>query len=289
MSDGQAKVVASGAASETETNDAMADNLIFVTYADGAFEQNLASTAWFAKTFCKARRTLTLTRRDLEANAIYPPHRDVFDCARGAGSWAWKPWASLPAMDISQPGDIIFYQDCGFGPRYKQFLRPVKLMALARERGFLAGVRCPQYGPNRRWIRRRCLDIIGANQADVLDSITVQATLSFWTNTPAARAFVETWLAYCLNLEAIRDARPDEIVQEDADFVEHRHDQAILTCLVTLNHAPALDIEPTTLDFAKSATMLELDLRARENWFYAGVLGVITKAAQWRRRARGKC
>ena len=67
----------------------MTDSLIFVTYADGAFEQNLAATAWCARKFCNAKRTLLLTRRDLEASAIYPPHRDVFDSPRGAGYWAW--------------------------------------------------------------------------------------------------------------------------------------------------------------------------------------------------------
>ena len=264
----------------------MSDDLIFVTYADGAFEQNLAATAWHARVFCRAKRALLLTRRDLEASPIYLPHRDVFDAPRGAGYWAWKPWAILRAMDTSQPGDVIFYQDCGFGPRYRQVLRPSRLMALAQEHGFIAGVRCPQYGPNRRWVRRRCLDIMGANRPDILDMPSIQATISFWINTPSSRAFVETWLTFCLNIETIRDATPDEIASECPDFIEHRHDQAILTNLAYMRGAPVLDVDPATLNFAKSATMLELDLRARNNRFYALLLRAITGAARLRRRLK---
>ena len=125
---------------------------------------------------------------------------------------------------------------------------------------------------------------MGANRPDILDALTIQATLSFWSNTPAARAFVKEWLGYCLNFEAIRDATPAEMAGEDAAFIEHRHDQAILTNLASLHDAPVLDVATATLEFAKSASMIELDLRARDNWFYACLYGAITGAARLRRR-----
>jgi hypothetical protein len=94
-----------------------------------------------------------------------------------------------------------------------------------------------------------------------------QATLSFWTNTPQSRAFVEAWLHWCLQLDAIRDALPEEREHEAEDFVEHRHDQAILTNLAIVRGAYALAPREESLPFAKSASVLELDLRARDSGF----------------------
>ena len=255
----------------------MTGRLIYVTYADGAYLRNFRGAAWAARVLGGAAKTLLFTRDDLTASAIYAPHRDVFDAPRGAGYWAWKPWVILQALDECQPGDVVFYQDCGFGLRYKLFLRPRELMALARARGFLAGVRCPQ------WNRAACMALMGCEGARFGDAPVVQATLSFWTNTPETRAFLEEWLHWCLNLEAIRDALPEEYAGESGDFVTHRHDQAILTNLAVLHDAPVIDPLPVTLDFEKSAAMLELDLRARKGRIATMLLRAIAGVAQWRR------
>ncbi|HWU02317.1 MAG TPA: hypothetical protein VN222_06215 [Novosphingobium sp.] len=260
----------------------MAGKLIYVSYASGRFEANLQVNARYARWLGGAERCILLTRRDLEASRIYAPHRDVFDAPRGAGYWAWKPWAILRAMDAAGPEDVIYYHDCGFGLRYKTFLRLRRLVALAREHGFVAGVACPQYGPNRIWNRRQCRELMGVGgRADIAAAPSIQATWSLWSNTPAARAFVERWLAYCLQFDAIRDASPAECAQEDEGFVEHRHDQAILTNLTLREGGFFVEPMEQTLDFAKSAAFLELDLRAREGGFYRLVyrllLGLVTR------------
>jgi hypothetical protein len=247
----------------------MAGGLVYVTHAAGRFETNLQRNGRFARLIGGARKAILLRRADLEANDIYAAHRNVFDAPRGAGYWAWKPWAILQAMDASEPEDVIFYQDCGFGYRYLALLPLRRLTMLAREKGFVAGVVCPQYGPNRMWNRRRCLEMMGcAGRDDIVEAPSVQATLSFWSNTPEARTFVCEWLDWCLQLDAIRDALPEERAAEAADFVEHRHDQAILTNLVYLRGAFALVPQDATRLFAKSASVLELDLLSRDSVFW---------------------
>lgn len=259
-------------------------NLVYVTYAAGRFEANLARNGKLARLIGGARKAILLRRSDLEADPIYNGHRDVFDAPRGAGYWAWKPWAILRAMDESGPDDVIFYQDCGFGYRYLTLLPLRRLEALARDKGFVTGVLCPQYGPNRLWNRRACLRMMGCEQReDILDAPSVQATLSLWTNTPQARAFVQRWLDWCLQQEVIRDALPQERAFEAADFVEHRHDQAILTNLTYLEGAFALAPQPESLPFAKSASVLELDLRAKTSDAYRLLYNGLIKFANRRR------
>lgn len=240
-----------------------APRLAFVTYADGAFEQNIAPILTAARRVMRVERTFAFTRKDLEADPVYAPHRDVFDAPRGRGYWAWKPWAILKAFDACEPGDVLIYHDCGFGPRYRAFLRPTRLVELAVEHDFIAGVVRPDHGPNSRWIHRRCLEIIGEASPAWWDADIVEAVVSVWVVGKRSRAFLESWLRYCLDLEAIRDIRPEERADQRPDFVEHRYDQAVLTALAIRERAFVITPSAAAMPFAKSISMLELDQRAK--------------------------
>lgn len=261
--------------------------LAFVTYADGAFERNIAPILASARRFMGAEKTFAFTRRDLETTDLYAAHRDVFDAARGRGYWAWKPWAILKAFDACEPGDVLIYHDCGFGPRYRSFLRPTRLVERALEHGFIAGVRRPDHGPNRRWIHRRCFEIVGEATPAYLDADIIEAVISIWVVNDRSRAFLEAWLRHCLDLEAIRDIRADERADQNPDFIEHRYDQAVLSVLTIRERAAVIQPSPDALTFAKSLTMLELDQRAQSNGLARLGLRLFAGALALRRRIKG--
>lgn len=251
----------------------MADpRIVYVTYADGAFEKNLKPNAFFARHFMRADQVLLFTRIDLESSEIYAGNRAVFDAPRGKGYWAWKPFVILEALKSSRPGDVVIYHDCGFGLRYKSFIRPKSLLNFALENGFIAGVRSPRYGPNRRWNHRRCLEIVGDFTPEYLEASTVEASISFWPSTPRSKAFVTEWLQHCLDPNAIRDILPEERRDQADDFVEHRYDQAILTNLAIKHAAPVVEPFADSLPFAKSISMLEIDMRAHHSAAYRMLL-----------------
>lgn len=264
----------------------MAGKLIYTTYASGPFTRNLKPNAFFARHFMGADKAMLYTRDDLERDPLYAAHKAVFDARRGAGYWAWKPLFIFRALQAAGPDDVVLYQDCGNGLRYKGLLRPRKLVEFARQHGFMAGVRSPQYGANRLWNRRRCRAIMGATDDRYGNAASIEASISVWPNTAESRDFVESWLKYCLDLEAIRDATSDELDNEDEGFREHRYDQAILTNLVLVRDAPALDVLDSTRPFAKSVTALELDLRSRSNVFWRIVHRAITGTGAVRRNIR---
>jgi hypothetical protein len=251
--------------------------IIYVTYADGAYEANLKPNAFFARYFLGASKTILLTRRDLEAAEIYTSNRKIFDAAKGRGYWAWKPWAILQALNQSQPGDVIIYQDCGFGLRYKSFIRPKKLVELAISKGFIAGVHSPQYGPNSKWTHRKCIESMGQYDSQFLDVPTVEAVVSLWPHGAASNAFVSQWLDHCLQFELISDPSPDAGAQH-VNFVEHRYDQSILTNLVIKEGAHALTVDPSILTYSKSVSMLEIELRSRHNIFFRLARDIITRS-----------
>lgn len=261
--------------------------LAFVTYADGAFERNIPPILDAARRFMGVDRTFAFTRKDLEADPVYAPHRDVFDAPRGRGYWAWKPWAILKAFDACEPGDVLIYHDCGFGPRYRAFLRPTRLVELAIGHDFIAGVVRPDHGPNSRWIHRRCLEIVGAASPACWDAEIVEAVVSVWVVGDRSRAFLESWLRYCLDFEAIRDIRPEERADQRPDFVEHRYDQAVLTALAIREGAFVITPSAAAMPFAKSLSMLELDQRARRSTAARLALTMLSAALKLFWRVRG--
>lgn len=251
--------------------------IIFVTYAAGAFGANLARNGWWVRWFMRADKVILLTRSDLEADPIYAPNRAVFDAARGAGYWAWKPWAIRRALSECKAGDVVVYQDCGFGLRYKNFL-PIRALAqLALREGFVAGVINQAHGRNRRWNHRHCLTQTGALTAEYLDHPAIEAVVSLWTGATESIAFVDEWLYHCLDLAIIGEPADPRV--EDSAFVEHRYDQAVLTNLAIKRGAPLLRPDVAALPFAKSLTLLELAARSQQHhgWarVYAGLLNML--------------
>lgn len=260
--------------------------IIFVTYAAGVFARNLARNGWWVRHFLRADQLMLLTRSQLEADPIYAPNRAVFDAARGAGYWAWKPWAIRRALDQCAPGDVVVYQDCGFGLRYKNLL-PIKALAQKALRvGFIAGVVNPVFGTNRQWNHRLCLERTGALTAEYQDHPAIEAVVSLWTNTPGSLAFVDEWLAHCLDPEVVGEAA--DVAAEDPAFVEHRYDQAVLTNLAIRHRAPLLRPDPAILTFAKSLMLLELAARAEAHRGWSGVYTMLLAGLRLRDALLGR-
>lgn len=260
--------------------------IIFVTYAAGAFAPNLARNGWWVRWFMRADRLILLTRSDLEADPVYAPNREVFDATRGAGYWAWKPWAIRRALNECRAGDVVVYQDCGFGLRYKNLL-PIRALAQkALQEGFVAGVVNPAHGSNRRWNHRHCMIQTGELTSEYQDHPVIEAAVSLWTVAQGSVGFVEEWLTHCLNPSVIGE-HADQ-TEEDPSFVEHRYDQAVLTNLAIKRRAPLLRPEAAILPFAKSLTLLELAARAQQHrgWAMAYVgmivmLGLRDRLSSW--------
>ena len=263
-----------------------AGRLIYVTYASGPFEANLKRNGRFARFGLGADTVLLFRRADLEADPVYHQHRQIFDTPRGAGLYAWKPWVIWKALEQAGPDDVVVYHDCGTGWRYRSFLRPRRLLDTVRRNGFLCGVRIPLYGPNRRWTTRRSLRITGADLPRVIDGETIETSISFWTRSERSLDFVRQWRDYCLIHDAVRDSTPAELAEEDPEFVQHRYDQAIATNLAWRDGAPWIECAPETLPFAKSLSLVELDLRAKTSRIYRLIWRMVIWLARSRRVIR---
>lgn len=249
-------------------------DVYFVNYSSGSFIKNRKWNNFFIRLFVRPRRLLSLTDQDLKESSIYSANRTVFDSPRGGGYWAWKPWAILQAFDVAKEGDVIIYQDCGTGVRYKNFINPTKVISLARENGQVAGVAIPELGPNKKWTKKSCFEEMGCVDDIYKDSSQIEATTSFWVVNSENRRVLEKWLGYCLDLKVVSDVTDRSL--EEKYFIEHRHDQSILTNLIYKNNLYYIKQNIGVCNLFKGIWVQELFLR-RHNWIFSFLWLVMIK------------
>lgn len=209
----------------------------------------------------QARSAVTVGRFDavvawdvarLCQTAFYAEHRGILSQPRGSGYWLWKPFIILDALRQSQPGDVVVYYDVGRQrPHvFRTSIRPLVEVCTAMG-GLLPGVSIPLMGPSRRWTKRDCYALMQCDSPEYWNHCQIQATFSVWKHCPRAVEFVEEWLAYCADPRILTDM-PNQCGQGNfSEFIDHRHDQSVLTNLVVKHGIPCLGDKVRHTPFSK--------------------------------------
>ena len=151
-------------------------------------------------------------------------HRHILEQRRGAGCWLWKPYVIRDCLEHADEGDLVVYMDSGFLVR--RSLRA--LLDQARRAGLLL-VRTSR--SNEMHVKRDCFALTETDTPECHRASHLDAAFIALTNTAVNRDFVETWLGYCTDARILTD-QPNECGRPNLpEYVEHRHDQAVLSVL----------------------------------------------------------
>jgi len=180
---------------------------------------------------------LAWDRAALERTEFYAQHRALLDRRKGGGLWLWKPYLINRELQRLAAGDFLIYSDCGYPWRplvIRQSLEPLLHWCAAENGGVLPGVYVPRHGPNRRWTKHECFVAMQCDSEPYWRQPQIQATFSVWQKCPLAEALAAEWLRWCVQPVALNDEKLWPQVSEYPEFVDHRHDQSILTNLALL-------------------------------------------------------
>jgi hypothetical protein len=151
------------------------------------------------------------------------------DNPRGYGLWVWKPWAVLEVMKSVQQGDIVFYLDagCTVHTSAKSKLRYQWYINHIREHGnILFELNDSEF----YWTKRETIEHFNLTESE-LTSGQLVATIQGYLVNETQLMFVKDWLGAC-TLDSGRLLKDVGVLDiEDERFIEHRHDQSILSCL----------------------------------------------------------
>lgn len=142
---------------------------------------------------------------------------------RGAGYWLWKPYIIEKKLNELPENDILIYSDAGV-----EFVNRLQLIIERMDSDIWL------FGNNYKhldWCKMDVMDFILPDWMFTYneDARQVQASVIIIRNTPYSRLFIRKWLKLCQIDGFIDDSQ--SINDNYLDFQEHRHDQAILTCL----------------------------------------------------------
>lgn len=144
-------------------------------------------------------------------------HSEILTQDRGAGYWLWKPYFIKRVLEKSNNGDIIVYTDAGveFVNDVNHLLNEMEQEIMVFGNGHKHGVYCK-------------MDVLNSMQCkQFMYEDQVQASCIIIFNSKGTRKFVDEWLRWCIKPGFIDDS--DSELENVDGFIEHRHDQAILT------------------------------------------------------------
>jgi len=150
---------------------------------------------------------------------------------RGYAFWAWKPKLLLDIFDLSKHGDIICYADSG--SQISKFGLEIfnKNVTKCRENGALF-FHMSEF-VEKNWNKRKLIEYLGElENKQITDTPMIQATYFYLEVNIKNYELLKKWaeLSVVNNFELIND--DDSYGIKGANFVEHRHDQSILSILV---------------------------------------------------------
>ncbi|QIU96550.1 hypothetical protein [Bacteroides faecium] len=193
-----------------------------VTYADESFKDAGERLMVTSRQLGVFDDCLLYSREDLTSEMRNSP---IMRFPRGGGYWAWKSDVILQMLDKINWGDYVVYVDAGcyvyHSGEWGKMWRSLKGYDLILFRI-----------PNqiKRWIKRDTLNYFGVSlNNNLMEQYLVAGGVIFFKKTPFTISFFESWRK--LALEKYYLFVDSKRVDEYPDFIEHRHDQAILSLL----------------------------------------------------------
>lgn len=172
--------------------------------------------------------------KDLKKTEFYRKNKKVLDQKRGAGYWLWKPYLILNTLLKVQEGDIVIYSDSGV--EIIKDLKPLTDICQSRDglMFFQVHNQDDRYGGrhiNRMWTKRDCFVLMGADTEEYYNSGQVAGSPQLYLKNEKNIRFVQEWLSYCEDPIILTDKPNTCGLDNLPEFIEHRHDQSVLSIL----------------------------------------------------------
>lgn len=164
---------------------------------------------------------------------IAEAYAHILTHARGAGYWLWKPYILAQAMAALRDGDFVLYSDTGHQAVDDDPLPPLAplLTWLAGSERRVAIARLFGH-PNAHWTKRDCFVLMGCDEARYWGADQLQSSYVGLMVSDTSRRLVDEWLRFVCDERVVTDLDNRMGLPNLDGFVEHRHDQSIITNLI---------------------------------------------------------
>jgi hypothetical protein len=173
-------------------------------------------------------------------------YKNVLSFKRGYGYWIWKPYLILKTLLESNENDIILYLDSTDVPSeiffdfvFNHFKKNDLLLV-------------KQHYLHDQWTKRDCFKLMDCDDDKYHNQIQLEAGVVGVRNTKFNIKLIEEWLMYCSNIFIISDLPNICGLPNYKGFIEHRHDQSILTNLAIKYDLPSIKLDNQYISYNSS-------------------------------------
>lgn len=166
-----------------------------------------------------------LTDKELKQTVFYEENKMVLDQPRGAGYWLWKPYIILEVLNYLNEDDILFYLDSG-----DTFLTGTKnkIEELMKDKDIVVST---SFFTQKDYTKRDCFHFMDCDEEKYWNAHQAEAGILVLKNNSNTKNFIYEWLNYCKDPRILTDMSNTCGKPNLEGFIDHRHDQSILTNL----------------------------------------------------------
>jgi hypothetical protein len=201
---------------------------ILLSFADEKYrsQQNilhLSSKLYF-------NEIINVSPEDIEEDFI-KENQDIFNSSRGYGYWIWKSYFIRRVLEYINEGDILFYIDSG-----NEIINdPQSLFNLLQNQDIILfknrdGNPSGDVWKNSTWTKADCFNLMECNSEIYKNGDQVDGSYILLKKTSQSIQFIDEYLKYSCDKNIITDL-PNITGDNESNFIEHRHDQSILSLL----------------------------------------------------------
>ena len=164
---------------------------------------------------------------------LFREHKDICQYSRGVGFWFWKPFIILKTLESVNTGDYVFYMDVGTDIQQDLSI----LYKLCTENnGFLifenrSGNPQGKIWTNNLWTKRDCFKIMSCDTPEYHNGNQSDGAYQLYQKNDITLKFLKEYCEYSMDRRIITD-EPNTLGENLPQFIDHRHDQSILSLLV---------------------------------------------------------
>lgn len=213
-------------------------SLIVCTFASKAFEGSAELLRHSVLAAGQADRCYVYHEADVEPwFREHPELRPTSDKRRGHGFWSWKPWVVRDALrNHARQGDVVLYLDAGMLARGS--LRPLVAPLLhpgGSDSPAVLLTRLSGGHTNAQYTHASVFRLMGRDTAAHRAAVQVNAAVQAYRRCSRAMRFLAEYELWCGRPDVVADGPREDGLP--GVFVDHRHDQSVLSLLAVSDGA----------------------------------------------------
>ena len=218
---------------------------VHISYGNEEYYKSLDLLEKTSLEIGKVDEFIRYTEDWLKTEEFWNKNAFILTRPRGAGYWIWKPYIIMKTFESLENGDCVLYSDAGL--KVIDNLTPLFDITSNNPNDGKIIFKLPWVGAQhiaKMWVKRDCFVLTECDEPKYWEAPMTNGAISLWVKNDKNIEFLKIWQRY------IRDQR---IVTDDPnfcgkpnfmEFVDHRHDQSVLS-LLALKYNFELFRDPT--------------------------------------------